>query len=100
LLRDEKNVRGSFYECSAFFSPKNSEDNWLGKPHIDLSKDGTYLIGQDGRDVSYFAEVKNQKVTEFFCTDTSGTRIPSFVLTGQVRSLQVCYCCYYDYNGD
>ncbi len=67
---------------------------------IDLSTDGTYLIGKDGTDVSYFAEVKNQKVTEFFCTDTSGTRIPTYVLTGHVRSLQVCYVCWNDENGN
>ncbi len=61
---------------------------------IDVSQDGTYLIGKDGTDVSYFAEVKNQKITEFFCTDTSGTRIPSFMLTGHVGPAMVCYCCH------
>ena len=66
---------------------------------IDVSKDGTQLLGKDGTDVSYFAEVKNQNVTEFFCTDASGVRIPSFMLTGHVGPAAVCYVCFVDASG-
>ena len=61
---------------------------------IDLSRDGIYFIGQDEAEVSYFAEVTNPKVTEFFCKDASGARVPSFMLTGHKGPEMVCYLCW------
>jgi hypothetical protein len=61
---------------------------------LDLGNDGTQLLWKDDEDVSYFAEVAGGKVTHLFCTDSSGTRLPSFTLTGKVKNENVCYLCW------
>jgi hypothetical protein len=66
---------------------------------IDLSKDGSHLIAKSG-DVSFFASFANGKVTEFFCTDKSEARIPSFILRDQGKDAEVCYCCCTDDAGN
>jgi hypothetical protein len=66
---------------------------------IDLSEDGEQEIGNDGS-VSFVALVANQKVTEYFCRDESGNRLPSFILRGQIIDGTKCYLCYIDADGN
>jgi len=70
---------------------------------VDLSKDGIHLIGQDITGVSYYAEVKGNKIVGYSCKDLLGAQIPSFVVSDLrvINGVQLsgadelqCLCCH------
>jgi hypothetical protein len=65
---------------------------------IDLQKDGTHLIVKSGS-ISYFATVKDRKVTEYFCSLETGARVPSFTAEAMVGEGRVCYMCAVEGSG-
>ncbi len=66
---------------------------------IDLATNGTQLIGTVG-EVRFLADVDSNKIAEYYCTNASGERLPSFVLREHQQSDESCYLCYIDTNGN
>src|SRR5690349_20752557 len=89
----------------------------LAAERVYLSKNGNYLIGEDSTGVSYFAEVKGHKIVGYFCEDSNGSRIPSFVIQDAktrpvdrngvqtnllikgVHPNNLCFCCHRQSGG-